>query len=41
MQIVGNPDTYLAAMEVYESISCDANFEGSPWQSKRFTVELR
>ncbi len=43
MQIVGAPDTYSAAMDVYEADgNCDqGSFGDSPWQSKRFHVELR
>ena len=43
MQIVGNPDTYLSAMNVFEAQGDCANpgsWSDKPWQSKSFTVEL-
>ena len=43
MQIVGNPDTYLSAMNVYEAsggCASPGTWSDKPWQSKSFTVEL-
>jgi len=47
MRIAGTPDTYLAAMEIYQAESdCAGSDWGEtgetiPWQTKRFHVELR